>query len=143
MSGDAITVQYKNLGRKVYRLLKFERSNQDTCINQKPVVREGDKVTLRVEPGVALTADGKEVTVYTLTNKNGLVAKVMNYGATWMEMHVPDRDGKMADVLLGFDKLEDWTGRSPFFGSTTAGNRVSGNRIGSNVNATQSVANAV
>src|SRR5688572_12528224 len=65
------------------------------------------------------TADGKEVTVFTLTNKNGLVAKVMTYGATWTEMHVPDRDGKNADVLLGFDKLEDWTGKSPFFGSTT------------------------
>jgi DNA-directed RNA polymerase subunit beta len=35
--GTSITVEYKTLGRKVYRLLKFERSNQDTCINQKPV----------------------------------------------------------------------------------------------------------
>ena len=36
--GTSITVEYKTLGRKVYRLLKFERSNQDTCINQKPRV---------------------------------------------------------------------------------------------------------
>jgi DNA-directed RNA polymerase subunit beta len=42
--GKSITVEYKTLGRKVYRLLKFERSNQDTCINQKPRVHEGDKV---------------------------------------------------------------------------------------------------
>ena len=42
--GTSITVEYKTLGRKVYRLLKFERSNQDTCINQKPRVIEGDKV---------------------------------------------------------------------------------------------------
>ena len=41
-SGDAITVEYKSQGRKVFKLLKFERSNQDTCINQKPLVAEGD-----------------------------------------------------------------------------------------------------
>jgi DNA-directed RNA polymerase subunit beta len=44
LDGTSITVDYKTMGRKVYRLLKFERSNQDTCINQKPRVREGDKV---------------------------------------------------------------------------------------------------
>ena len=46
VSGDSITVQYKTLGKRVYRLDKFRRSNQDTCINQKPRVREGDKVQL-------------------------------------------------------------------------------------------------
>jgi DNA-directed RNA polymerase subunit beta len=42
VSGHLITVEYRKLGRRVYRLLKFERSNQDTCINQKPRVSEGD-----------------------------------------------------------------------------------------------------
>ena len=45
VDGDSITVEYKSQGRKVYRLLKFERSNQDTCINQKPSWSEGQKVT--------------------------------------------------------------------------------------------------
>ena len=44
VTGDSITVQYKTLGRKVYRLAKFRRSNQDTCINQRPRVVEGEKV---------------------------------------------------------------------------------------------------
>ncbi|MBA3801879.1 MAG: DNA-directed RNA polymerase subunit beta, partial [Acidimicrobiia bacterium] len=44
VTGDSITVEYKTAGRKVYRLAKFNRSNQDTCINQRPRVREGDKV---------------------------------------------------------------------------------------------------
>ena len=44
VDGDSITVEYKSTGRKVMRLLKFERSNQDTSINQKPRVREGDRV---------------------------------------------------------------------------------------------------
>jgi DNA-directed RNA polymerase subunit beta len=46
VSGDSITVQYKNEGKKVYRLAKFRRSNQDTCINQRPRVVEGEKVAL-------------------------------------------------------------------------------------------------
>ncbi|HEX4980410.1 MAG TPA: DNA-directed RNA polymerase subunit beta [Ilumatobacteraceae bacterium] len=44
VTGDSITVQYKTLGKKVYRLAKFRRSNQDTCINQRPRVVEGEKV---------------------------------------------------------------------------------------------------
>ncbi|BAN01114.1 DNA-directed RNA polymerase subunit beta [Ilumatobacter coccineus] len=44
VTGDIITVQYKELGKRVYKLNKFTRSNQDTCINQKPRVREGDKL---------------------------------------------------------------------------------------------------
>jgi DNA-directed RNA polymerase subunit beta len=44
VTGDSITVQYKTAGRKVYRLAKFRRSNQDTCINQRPRVVEGEKV---------------------------------------------------------------------------------------------------
>ena len=44
LSGDSITVEYKSEGRKVYKLLRFERSNQDTCINQKPLVAQGDKI---------------------------------------------------------------------------------------------------
>ncbi len=44
VTGDTITVQYQTLGRKVYKLSKFRRSNQDTCINQRPKVVEGQKV---------------------------------------------------------------------------------------------------
>jgi DNA-directed RNA polymerase subunit beta len=44
VDGDHMVVDYKTNGRRVYRLLKFERSNQDTSINQKPLVAEGDRV---------------------------------------------------------------------------------------------------
>jgi DNA-directed RNA polymerase subunit beta len=44
VDGNAITVEYAKAGRKVYRLAKFRRSNQDTCINQKPRVVEGQKI---------------------------------------------------------------------------------------------------
>ncbi|NLD78364.1 MAG: DNA-directed RNA polymerase subunit beta, partial [Acidimicrobiales bacterium] len=44
VDGRMITVQYKSLGKKVYKLAKFERSNQDTCINQRPIVEAGQKL---------------------------------------------------------------------------------------------------
>ncbi len=70
VSGDSITLQYKSQGKKVYRLAKFRRSNQDTCINQRPRVSEGDKV----EAGTIL-ADGPSTDHGELAlGKNLLVA---------------------------------------------------------------------
>ena len=43
VDGRSIEIEYKKSGRKIYRLLKFARSNQDTCINQKPRVKAGDR----------------------------------------------------------------------------------------------------
>ena len=54
------------------------------------------------------TQDEKEVFLYTLRNQNGLTAKLISYGAQLTELHVPDRDGKMADVVLGFDTLHGY-----------------------------------
>ena len=64
------------------------------------------------------TPDGTEVDLYVLTNKNGMTAKIMTYGATLTELHVPDRDGKFADVVLGFDNLEGYLKGHPYFGAT-------------------------
>jgi DNA-directed RNA polymerase subunit beta len=70
VSGDSITVQYKNEGKKVYRLAKFRRSNQDTSINQRPRVEEGD----RVKKG-SILADGPSTDHGELAlGKNLLVA---------------------------------------------------------------------
>ena len=64
-------------------------------------------------------ADGKDVHLYTLTNKNGLVLKVMTYGGIVTELHVPDRTGKLADVVLGLDNLEPYLKGHPHFGAIT------------------------
>jgi aldose 1-epimerase len=45
------------------------------------------------------TRDGVEAKIYTLTNANGLVAKVTDYGATLTELWIPDRNGKLADIV--------------------------------------------
>jgi aldose 1-epimerase len=60
---------------------------------------------------------GKEVKLYTLTNKNGLVLKVTNYGCIVTELHTPDKSGKMGDVVLGYDKLDDYVKATPYFGA--------------------------
>jgi aldose 1-epimerase len=72
------------------------------------------------------TQEGTVIDVYTLTNKNGMVAKVITYGALLTELHVPDRNGKLADVALGFPKLEQYMGDHPYFGATIGrvGNRI-------------------
>lgn len=64
------------------------------------------------------TPDGNDVTIYTLTNKNGLRANVIDYGAILVSLEVPDRKGKLADVTLGFDELDSYIERNPMFGST-------------------------
>jgi aldose 1-epimerase len=60
----------------------------------------------------------QDVTLFTLRNSNGLVMKVMNYGTIVTEFWVPDRDGKLADIVLGFDDLDSYTKSSPYFGAT-------------------------
>ena len=64
--------------------------------------------------------DGSTVDVYTLKNKNGVAAKVMTLGATIVELNVPDKAGKLANVVLGFDKADDYSSdRNQYFGCTT------------------------
>jgi DNA-directed RNA polymerase subunit beta len=70
VDGDHITIEYDKRGKKIYRLAKFRRSNQDTCINQRPLVREGDKI----KQGDVL-ADGPSTDMGELAlGKNLLVA---------------------------------------------------------------------
>jgi aldose 1-epimerase len=63
------------------------------------------------------TVDGQDVPLYTLENRNGLVAKITPYGAIITELHVPDRTGQTADVVLGFDKLDGYVKDHPYFGA--------------------------
>ena len=77
------------------------------------------------------TKDGKPVEIYTLTNANGLKAKVMTYGAILTELQVPDRQGRLGDVVLGFDNLDSYLAGHPFFGATVGryANRIAGGKF--------------
>lgn len=55
-----------------------------------------------------LLADGTEINCYTLTNKNGLICEVLNYGATIKSLMIPTSTGKVVDVVLGFETIEDY-----------------------------------
>ena len=76
-------------------------------------------------------ADGTEIQLYTLTNDNGLSAKITNYGGILVEMNVPDKNGKIDNVQLGFNSLEDYTSEKylagcPYLGAVVGryGNRI-------------------
>jgi aldose 1-epimerase len=77
------------------------------------------------------TKDGTPVELFTLTNGNGVTAKVMTYGAILTELDVPDKHGKTADVVLGFDNLKGYLDDHPFFGATVGryANRIGGGKF--------------
>ena len=52
--------------------------------------------------------DGTPITLYSISNKNGVQADVMNYGAILVNLFVPNKKGKLADINLGYDKLEKY-----------------------------------
>lgn len=64
------------------------------------------------------TPSGEKVSMYTLSHDQ-LSVSILDYGGIVTSLMVPDRDGNMADVVLGFDKLEDYLERSPWFGCIT------------------------
>lgn len=77
------------------------------------------------------TKEGEEVSLYTLTNEQGMQVKITNYGATITSVLTPDRNGKMGDVALGFDSMEAYQSDAyvksgPYFGSAIGryGNRI-------------------
>lgn len=77
------------------------------------------------------TEDGTPVEIYTLTNKNGARARIITFGATLTELHVPDRNGNLGDVVLGYDRLETYAQQGPYLGATIGrfGNRIARGRF--------------
>ena len=69
---------------------------------------------------------GREMTLYTMTNKIGASVSVLDFGAHLVSICVPDRNGKMEDVCLGFDTFEDYDQKSGYLGATVGryGNRI-------------------
>ncbi len=59
---------------------------------------------------------GEKIEVFTLANAHGLRARVTNWGATLVEMTVPDKAGQFGDVTLGFDTMDSYLGPHPCFG---------------------------
>jgi aldose 1-epimerase len=91
------------------------------------------KAVAQIEKAPFGTIDGKQVDLYTLTNSKGVEMKVTNYGGTVTSLKVPDRNGQMADIVLGFNDVSGYTSpaflkANPYFGAIIGryGNRIGG-----------------
>jgi aldose 1-epimerase len=69
---------------------------------------------------------GQAVDIYTLHNSKGMEARICNYGGIVVSLKVPDKSGKLDDVVLGYDHLDDYVKNSPYFGCLVGryGNRI-------------------
>ena len=77
------------------------------------------------------TAEGENVDIYTLTNRNGMQARITNYGGIVVSLTAPDRNGKYEDVVLGFNDLDSYLKGHPYFGALIGryGNRIAKGRF--------------
>lgn len=78
----------------------------------------GDEFQLAIqkEP-YGTTSDGQEITQYLLSNDKGMSVNIINYGAIVTAVYLPDRDGKSENITLGFDTLEEYEKKGPYFGA--------------------------
>ncbi|MBN2244610.1 MAG: galactose mutarotase [Candidatus Aminicenantes bacterium] len=95
---------------------------------QKPVItsKEGKREMSVNKENFGKLDDGTVVDLYTIKNSQGMVLKVMNYGATVVSLAAPDRNGEVADITLGHDTIFGYINSSPYFGSIVGryGNRI-------------------
>ncbi len=96
-----------------------------------PAGRGGRKGSVTVEKKPFGKVGGKEVFLFTLQNARGMTVKLTNYGGIVTSLLVPDRNGKIADVVLGYDNLEGYLKDSPYFGAIVGryANRISKGRF--------------
>lgn len=90
----------------------------------------GKKMSIKKQ-AFGKTEDGKNVDLYTLTNSNGLNAKIITYGGIVTSLQVPDRNGNFADIVLGCDSPDEYAKSSTYFGALIGrfGNRIAKGRF--------------
>jgi len=85
-----------------------------SCEKQQQLTQE----KLTISKGPLGQVEGKKIYMYSLTNANGIKAKIMNYGAILFSLEVPDCKGHIGDVTLGFATLDDYVKNHKYFGAT-------------------------
>ena len=102
--------------------------NRHTTSRLALVCRLAACTTLLVSTASAQVRDFDSIKLYTLENESGMTVRVTNYGAIITSIIVPDRNGKRADVALGYDRVEDYINAvdKPYFGAVVGryGNRI-------------------
>jgi len=74
---------------------------------------------------------GKDISLYDITNSNGLNVKIIDYGGIITHLNVPDKNGKTGDIVLGFDTLGEYMAEHPYFGGIIGrcANRISNGKF--------------
>lgn len=95
------------------------------CARKEPAVKQSAPPRVTRE-AFGLTAAQVPVERFTLTTRNGMTAQILTYGGIVSSLRVPDRNGVMGDVVLGFDTMEGYLGTHPYFGALIGryGNRI-------------------
>ncbi|MGK7396849.1 MAG: aldose epimerase family protein [Candidatus Cyclobacteriaceae bacterium M3_2C_046] len=107
------------------------QSSQDQPIS----LTERDDSAMKIEKtSWGNTSDGEAVDLFTLTNADGMEAMVSNYGGSIVGLKVPDKNGDMADVVLGFENLQDYQEKGGSFGCIVGrfANRIAGGEFSLN-----------
>lgn len=95
--------------------------------NEDSEAVSGNEYTLGIaEESFGMTEDSTEVEAYTLTNVHGMQVEIITYGGIITRLKVPDKNGELEDVVLGFDALDQYIKDSPYFGAIIGryGNRI-------------------
>ena len=90
-----------------------------------------------LERNFGKTKDGVQAQLFTIENDNGMKVDITNYGATIVSIYVPDKNGKIDDVVLGYDNLEGYLNGDKYFGATVGRccNRIENSKF--NINGTE------
>ena len=110
-------IVWVNLVLAITTLIVVGCKNEETQTPQETKTEEQKAMSISTD-SFGKTPDGQRVALYTLTNANGIRARITNYGAILVSLEVPDRDGKLADITLGYDTLDGYLTRHPYFGAT-------------------------
>jgi aldose 1-epimerase len=91
---------------------------------------QGMRGTIKKE-SFGKTTGGEQIDLYMLSNKKGMEVSITNFGATVVTLKVPDRAGKAADIVLGYDTLDGYEKGTSYFGATVGryGNRIAGGKF--------------
>src|SRR6185436_648490 len=87
--------------------------SQAGCMTKEPGKPSPTATTVASAPFGALPS-GDSVHVYTLTNSNGIEVRAIDYGGIIISLKTPDKDGKMGDIVLGYDSLAGYLKETPY-----------------------------
>ena len=101
------------------------------CQPKSPSKVKNSNITIHTSSSIDKSTNDQDLLVFELKNKNEMTVKVSNYGGIIMSIKVPDRNGKIEDVALGFDTITSYQEAHPYFGAIIGryGNRIAGGKF--------------